>query len=246
VLLSPIWFNLGLAREKASDEEGARVAFANAHLLKPSAATRAKTAGKPTCTVVVRKSDLADLTSAQGWMEIHKAAGPGEGEFAAGPKNDKEAREQVCSVDHFGQTPDCREDAPFSLMRDYLMYTYNQIWVFPRGKNLFWVYNGSWRLGGWPARCYGMSTIEASIEGGLIRVRVQNDGKGAAFDGEVNDEGRCKDAPSKTTEEYFDAKTGIALAAIDWMGTSGATIQVQGRSVIIDGAGCKEKITLGP
>ena len=45
-LLSPIWFNLGLVREKTKDDEGARVAFANAHLLKPSAATRARRAGK--------------------------------------------------------------------------------------------------------------------------------------------------------------------------------------------------------
>lgn len=240
-LLSAIWFNLGLTREKEKDEEGARVAFANAHLLKPSAATRAKTAGKPTCTVEVRRANLTDLTSAAGWMGLHRILGPSQHDETPAPRNEQEAEAQVC----VGSRETCAEDAVFSVMRDYMMYTWNQPWVFPRGKRLFWVYNSGSRIGGWEARCYGHKDTEASVEQGLIRVRIWNDGRGAAFDGEVNDEGRCKDAPGWTTEDYFDAKTGKALASIHWMGSSGAKIRVERRAVVIQGAGCDERIAFG-
>jgi hypothetical protein len=77
-------------------------------------------------------------------------------------------------------------------------------------------------------------------------VRIQNDGKDAAFDGEVNDEGRCKDGAGWAREEYFDARTGKGLVSAYWLGKSGATIRVEGRAVVVEGAGCKERIALGP
>jgi len=129
-------------------------------------------------------------------------------------------------------------------MRDYMMYTWNQHWVFPRGKGLYWVYEGSWRVGGWPARCHGSTSTEATVEEGVIRVRIGNDGVGAAFDGEVNDEGRCKDGAPWTTDEYFDARTGKGLASAHRLGTSGARIRIEGRTVVVEGAGCKERMAL--
>lgn len=243
-LLSPIWFNLGLVREKTKDDEGARVAFANAHLLKPSAATRARTAGKSSCTVEVRKDHLTDLDGVSGWMGLHRAVGAPEELAAPAPKNDIEAQTQVCGENHFRQTPACSESSPFSLMRGYMLYMWGQIWVFPRGKEQFWVYTSNYRIGGWPARCSGTTSSTASTAGGLIRVQISNDGRDAAFDGEVNDEGRCKDAPGWTMEELFDEKTGKALASLHWMGSSNANVRVDGRAVVIEGAGCNERIAL--
>lgn len=247
-LLSQIWFNLGLAREKTPQlEEGARVAFANAHLLKPSAATKSKLAGRSTCTVEIQKQGLDDLQSADGYRGLFDLVGRPEEREDLGdekPKTEERAREMLCAPDHFDERH-CRDDAPFSLSREYMMYTWTVIWVFPRKeKNRFWV-DVAGRAGGWPARCTGSTGIEATVEGGIARVRTHNDGTDAAFEGgEFNDEGRCKDGVGWTEETFFDLGSGKAIASVRWADRSQATIRVEGRTVVVSGGGCNERISL--
>jgi tetratricopeptide (TPR) repeat protein len=243
-LLSPIWFNLGLLREKAKDDEGARTAFANAHLLKPSSATKTRLQGKSTCSVEIRRTGLDDLKSVAGFRGLHGVVGAAETASAEQPTSEAHAKGLVCAPDHY-EYQECADDAPFALMRNYMFYNYQLHWVFPHGKGLFWVY-GPDGAGGWPARCQGATTIDANVDGELIRVLTKRDGKDAAFDGEENDEGRCKDGVSSTQELFFDARSGKAIAAIAWLGSSGASITVESRSVVIRGGGCDERVSLGP
>lgn len=246
-LLSQIWFNLGLVREKTKkDDDSVRVAFANAHLLKPSAATRSKLAGKSTCTVEITRDGLEPMVAADGWLEVYDIVGPSpqRAELVKDkPATDKLASTLICSSDIADEL--CSETEPFRLLRNHLLYFDQVFWVIPRKKkNQFWVYSAG-SAGCWPARCTGLMTVDATFEGDIARFRLHNDGSLSAFEGgEVNDEGRCKDGVSWTDEIFLDMTTGNPIASVRWTDRSQTTIRVEGRKVILSGGGCNERLSL--
>ncbi len=77
-LLSSIWFNRGLIDEKRGNEINATAAFVVANALRPTAAAKAKLAGKSTCPVSVgHEVDLMDHKPIEGadWIALAKATG---------------------------------------------------------------------------------------------------------------------------------------------------------------------------
>ncbi|WP_437911925.1 tetratricopeptide repeat protein [Sorangium sp. So ce302] len=242
-LRSQIWFNLGLLRDRAGDAEAARVAYANAHLLKPSAATRGKLAGRSTCTVEVRKADLEGADLVKGWTELLARIGAAEG--APGEAtSEAAARERLCRPDSRWADSPCAGDAPWVFPRDYMMYVHhsNHV-VFPRKPDGFLVVNGG-HSGGWPAHCHGIRSVSGSVEGGLLVVESTFDGAGAVYDGEVNDEMRCRDGASYRERTFYDARSGRAMVALRWPAGSEADVKVQGGQLVVSGGGCDERVRL--
>jgi tetratricopeptide (TPR) repeat protein len=77
-LQSQIWFNRGLIEEKRGNEVNATAAFVIANQLRPTAAAKAKIAGKATCPVsVVDGLELGDephkTVDAANWLALAKA-----------------------------------------------------------------------------------------------------------------------------------------------------------------------------
>ncbi|WP_438038217.1 tetratricopeptide repeat protein [Sorangium sp. So ce128] len=242
-LRSQIWFNLGLLRDRAGDAEAARVAYANAHLLKPSAATRGKLAGRSTCTVEVRKADLEGADLVKGWTELLARIGAAEGATGEAT-SEAAARERLCRPDSRWADSPCAGDAPWVFPRDYMMYVHhsNHV-VFPRKPDGFLVVNGG-HSGGWPAHCHGIRSVSGSVEGGLLVVESTFDGAGAVYDGEVNDEMRCRDGASYRERTFYDARTGRAMVALRWPAGSEADVKVQGGQLVVSGGGCDERVRL--
>ncbi|WP_437323656.1 tetratricopeptide repeat protein [Sorangium sp. So ce381] len=242
-LRSQIWFNLGLLRDGAGDAEAARVAYANAHLLKPSAATRGKLAGRSTCTVEVRKADLEGAELVKEWSELLARIGTAE-EMPGEATSEAAARERLCKPDSRWADSPCAGDPPWVFPRDYMMYVHhsNHV-VFPRTPDGFLVVNGG-HSGGWPAHCQGIRSVSGSVEGGLLVVEGTFDGAGAVFDGEVNDEMRCRDGASYRERTFYDARTGRAMVALRWPAGSEANVKVQGGQLVVSGGGCDERFRL--
>lgn len=243
-LRSQIWFNLGLLRDRAGDAEAARVAYANAHLLKPSAATRGKLAGRSTCTVEVRKADLEGAELVKEWSELLARIGAAE-EMPGEATSEAAARERLCRPDSRWSTDSpCAGDPPWVFPRDYMMYVHhsNHV-VFPRKPDGFLVVNGG-HSGGWPAHCHGIRSVSGSVEGGLLVVESTFDGAGAVFDGEVNGEMRCRDGASYRERTFYDARTGRAMVALRWPAGSEADVKVQGGQLVVSGGGCDERLRL--
>ncbi|WP_437586327.1 tetratricopeptide repeat protein [Sorangium sp. So ce1000] len=240
-LRSQIWFNLGLLRDRAGDAEAARVAYANAHLLKPSAATRGKLAGRSTCTVEVRKADLEGAELVNGWTELLARVGTAE-EAPGEAESESAARERLCKPDSRWQTDSpCAGDPPWVFPRDYMMYVHhsNHV-VFPRKPEGFLVVNGG-HSGGWPAHCQGIRSVSGSVEGGLLVVESSFHGAGAVVDGEVDGEMRCRDGASYRERTFYDARTGRAMVALRWPAGSEADVKVQGGQLVVSGGGCDER-----
>jgi hypothetical protein len=243
-LRSQIWFNLGLLRDKAGDAEAARVAYANAHLLKPSAATRGKLAGRSTCTLEVRKADLEGAEPVKGWTELLARVGTAE-EAPGEAASEAAARERLCKPDSKWQDSPCAGDPPWVFPRDYMMYVHhsNHV-VFPRKPEGFLVVNGG-HSGGWPAHCQGIRSVSGSVEGGLLVVESTFGGVGAVFDGEVDGEMRCRDGASYRERTFYDPRTGRAMVALRWPAGSAADVKVQGGQLVVSGGGCDERFRLG-
>ncbi|WP_437275402.1 tetratricopeptide repeat protein [Sorangium sp. So ce375] len=244
-LRSQIWFNFGLLRDRTGDAEAARVAYANAHLLKPSAATRGKLAGRSTCTVEVRKADLENAELVKDWFELLARVGPAE-EAPGDATSEAAARERVCNPDvRWPHHSPCAGDPPWVIPRDYMMYVYhtNHV-VFPRKPEGFLVVNGG-HSGGWPARCQGTRSVSGSVEGDLLVVEGAFDGAGAVIDGELSDETHCRDGVSYRERTFYDVRTGRAMVALRWSAGSEADVKVQGGQVVVSGGGCNERFRLG-
>ncbi|XXX78922.1 tetratricopeptide repeat protein [Sorangium sp. So ce134] len=243
-LRSQIWYNLGLLRDRSNDAEAARVAYANAHLLKPSVATRAKLADRSTCTVEIRKTGLEDAQIVPSWAALLALVGSGAEEPGAAA-GEAAARGSLCGPEP-KRTIDgpCAGDPPWVFPREYMLYVHhvNHV-VFPRKPAGFLVANGGYS-GGWPARCHGSRSVSGSIEGDLLVVTGSFDGGGSVFDGEVNDEGRCKNGVSYREQTFYDARTGRALVALRAPADGAADVKVQGDHVVVSGAGCNERLRL--
>ncbi|WP_437708744.1 tetratricopeptide repeat protein [Sorangium sp. So ce448] len=242
-LRSQIWFNLGLLRDRAGDAEAARVAYANAHLLKPSAATRGKLAGRSTCTVEVRKADLEGAGLVKGWTELLARIGTAE-QSSGEATSEAAARERLCRPDSRWADSPCTGDPPWVFPRDYMMYVHhsNHV-VFPRRPDGFLVVNGG-HSGGWPAHCHGTRSVSGSVEGGLLVVESTFDGGGAVYDGEVDGEMRCRDGASYRERTFYDVHTGRAIVALRWPAGSEADVKVQGGQLVVSGGGCDERVRL--
>ncbi|WP_438032077.1 tetratricopeptide repeat protein [Sorangium sp. So ce204] len=242
-LRSQIWYNLGLLRDRAGDAEGARVAYANAHLLKPSAATRGKLAGRSTCTVEVRKADLEGAELVKGWTELLARIGAAE-QAPGEATSEAAARERLCRPDSRWADSPCAGDPPWVFPRDYMMYVHhtNHV-VFPRKPDGFLVVNGG-HSGGWPAHCHGTRSVSGSVEGGLLVLESSFNGAGAVYDGEVDDEMRCRDGASYRERTFYDARTGRAIVALRWPDGGEAVVKVQGGQLVVSGGGCDERVRL--
>ncbi|WP_437605832.1 hypothetical protein WMF20_32855 [Sorangium sp. So ce834] len=243
-LRSQIWFNLGLLRDKAGDAEAARVAYANAHALKPSPATRGKLAGRSTCAVEVRKTGLEHAALVTGWIELLDRVGH-DGEAPGEVTTEAAARARLCGPDGKSASDGpCAGDPPWTFPREYATYTYfrNHV-VFPRKPGGFVVANGG-HSGGWPARCHGMRSVSGAIKGDLLVVEGYFDGTGAVFDGEPNEEQRCRDGVSHREQTFYDARTGRAVVALRWPVGSEASVTVEGGHVVVSGAGCNERFRI--
>lgn len=246
-LRAQIWFNLGLLRDRAQDPEAARVAYANAHVLRPSPATRGKLAGRSMCAVEIRKSHIDDAVIVPSWIELLARVGPGAEE--AGPArevtSEAAARARLCGPEGKGaiQSP-CAGDGPWIFPREYGSYTYfhNHV-VFPRKPAGFVVADGG-HSGGWPARCQGIRSVSGSIEGTLLVVDGDFSGVGAVFDGEPNDEQRCRDGVSHRERTFYDARTGRAIVALRWPEGSAVDVKVEGGQVVVSGPACNERFRL--
>ncbi|WP_438014459.1 tetratricopeptide repeat protein [Sorangium sp. So ce315] len=246
-LRSQIWFNLGLLRDKAEDPEAARVAYANAHALKPSSATRGKLAGRSTCAVEIRKSGIGDAVIVPSWIELLALVGPDREEPGPPPEVTSEAaaRARVCGPDGMSVSArPCTGDPPWIFPRSYASYTYfhNHV-AFPRKPAGFAVADGG-HSGGWPARCQGIRSVSGSIEGSLLVVDADFSGAGAVFDGEPNDEQRCRDGVSHRERTFYDARTGRAIVALRWPEGSAVDVKVEGGHVVVSGAECNERFRL--
>ncbi|WP_437874885.1 tetratricopeptide repeat protein [Sorangium sp. So ce513] len=246
-LRSQIWFNLGLLRDMAKDPEAARVAYANAHALKPSAATRGKLAGRSLCAVEIRTSDIEDAVIVPSWRELLALVGPDREEPGAPPEVTSEAaaRARVCGPDGMSvSSRPCTGDPPWVFPRSYASYTYfhNHV-VFPRKPAGFAVVDGG-HSGGWPARCQGIRGVSGSVEGSLLVVDAEFSGAGAVFDGEPNDEQRCRDGVSHRERTFYDARTGRAIVALRWPEGSAVDVKVEGGHVVVTGAACNERFRL--
>ncbi|XXY53261.1 tetratricopeptide repeat protein [Sorangium sp. So ce269] len=244
-LRSQIWYNLGLLRDKAGDAEGARVAYANAHQLKPSQATRSKLAGRSSCAVEIRSAGLEDADLVKSWTELLERVGPGDEEEASDATGEAAARARLCGPEPKRQIDGpCAGAPPWIFQRDYMTYVYHQNHVvFPRKPEGFVVAEGGYS-GGWPARCHGSRGVAGSVQGDLLVVDVTFDGGGAAFDGEVNDEGRCRDGVSYREQTFYDARTGRAVVALRWPAATEAKVEEEGGHVVVSGAGCNERFRL--
>ncbi|WP_438023002.1 tetratricopeptide repeat protein [Sorangium sp. So ce233] len=246
-LRSQIWFNLGLLRDKAGDPEAARVAYANAHALRPSAATRGKLAGRSMCAVEVRKAGVEGAVVVPSWIELLALVGPGEEE--PGPArevtSEAAARARLCGLEGKGASHGpCAGDPPWIFPREYGTYTYfhNHV-VFPRKPAGFVVPDGG-HSGGWPARCQGIRSVSGSTEGALLVVDAFFSGAGAVFDGEANEEQRCRDGVSHHERTFYDARTGRAIVALRWPEGSAVDVKVEGGHVVVSGAECNERFQL--
>ncbi|WP_437596366.1 tetratricopeptide repeat protein [Sorangium sp. So ce590] len=243
-LRSQIWFNLGLLRDNAGDAEAARVAYANAHALRPSPATRGKLAGRSTCAVEIRKTGLESAVIAKSWTELRERVGP-SGEELGEAATEAAARAHLCGPEgKRASDGPCAGDPPWIFPREYATYIYlhNHV-VFPRRPGGFLVANGG-RSGGWPARCHGLRTVSGSTRGELLVVEGFFDGAGAVFDGEPNEEQRCRDGVSHREQTFYDARTGRALVALRWPAVSEASVTVEGGHVVVSGAGCNERFRI--
>ncbi|WP_437903004.1 tetratricopeptide repeat protein [Sorangium sp. So ce327] len=243
-LRSQIWFNLGLLRDRAGDAEAARVAYANAHLLKPSAATRGKLAGRSTCTVEVRKADLEGAELVKGWTELLARIGTAE-QAPGEATSEAAARERLCRPDSRWADSPCTGGPPWVFPRDYMMYVHhsNHV-VFPRKPDGFLVVNGG-HSGGWPAHCHGTRSVSGSVEGELLVLESSFNGAGAVYDGEVDGEMRCRDGASYRERTFYDARTGRAIVALRWPDGGEAVVKVQGGQLVVSGGGCDERVRLG-
>jgi hypothetical protein len=93
-----IWFNRGLVEEARKDQPNAIAAFSIANSLNPSAAAKAKIAGKSTCQAMIVNPFAVEgtkITDAKDWPSLLKAIVPAE-EAAAMP--DQMALEQPASL----------------------------------------------------------------------------------------------------------------------------------------------------
>ncbi|WP_433927602.1 tetratricopeptide repeat protein [Sorangium cellulosum] len=246
-LRSQIWFNLGLLRDKAGDPEAARVAYANAHVLRPSPATRGKLAGRSMCAVEIRKAGVEGAVLVPSWIDLLALVGPAEEE--PGPPrevtSEAAARARVCGPEgrSVSERP-CAGDPPWIFPREYATYTYfhNHV-VFPRKPAGFVVADGG-HSGGWPARCQGIRSVNGSTDGGLLVVDGFFSGAGAVFDGEPNEEQRCRDGVSHHERTFYDARTGRAIVALRWPEGSAVDVKVEGGHVVVSGAECNERFRL--
>lgn len=246
-LRAQIWFNLGLLRDKADDPEAARVAYANAHVLRPSPATRGKLAGRSMCAVEIRKGHVDDAVIVPSWIELLARVGPNAEE--AGPArevtSEAAARARLCGPEGKGASESpCAGDGPWIFPREYGSYTYFHTYVvFPRKPAGFVVADGG-HSGGWPARCQGSRSVSGSIEGALLVVNGDFSGAGAVFDGEPNDEQRCRDGVSHHERTFYDARTGRAIVALRWPEGSAVDVKVEGGHVVVSGPACNERFRL--
>ncbi|WP_437670521.1 tetratricopeptide repeat protein [Sorangium sp. So ce131] len=243
-LRAQVWYNLGLLRDKAGDAGAARVAYANAHLLKPSPATRAKLAGRSTCAVEIRKTDLENAEIVPSWTELLARVGlPSDEEGAGEAAGEAAARARLCEPKGGIDRP-CAGDPPWIFARDYMMFAHHRNHVvLPRKPAGFVVVDGG-HTGGWPARCHGIREVAGSVQGGLLVVDASFDGTGSVFDKMVNDEFVCLNGVSHRERTYYDVRTGRAVVALRWPGSSEVHVKVEGGHVVVSGAGCNERFRL--
>jgi tetratricopeptide (TPR) repeat protein len=101
-LASQAFFNLGLVREKKGEDEPSRAAFAIADALSPSAAAKAKLAGRSACTADVRTDDDDSLAFADDFRALAAVVQPSEDLGSA--------KASVCIQTHTAMgTPDARD-----------------------------------------------------------------------------------------------------------------------------------------
>ncbi|WP_159397586.1 hypothetical protein [Sorangium cellulosum] len=88
--------------------------------------------------------------------------------------------------------------------------------------------------------------MAGSVEGGLLVVDASVDGTGSVFDEMVNDEFVCLNGVSHRERTYYDVRTGRAVVALRWPGSSEVHVKVEGGHVVVSGAGCNERFRLDP
>ncbi|MDB4995506.1 MAG: hypothetical protein JWM74_2938 [Myxococcaceae bacterium] len=252
-----IWFNLGLVREKKAEPEAARAAFANADAIRPSAATAAKLVGKSRCTAEKGLFDKKrTLPRVVGFRGAHKAI---LGDELVTPDTEAAAKLEVCTHSNGAgnNAPGACDmpNGPWSVTRDYMLYTENAATIFPLGDGKMLVDPGT-RVGGWPAHCTGASSIDGSFAGDFVHTVFERDGTQSVMIAEMGDAGdewlgegqACKDGYGSVTDDFYD-RTGRHLVHLvrttaPSKSNPDVTLTIVGSTIVLAGGGCNEAIDL--
>jgi tetratricopeptide (TPR) repeat protein len=255
-----IWFNLGLARLREGDGDGARSAFATSQSIAPSAAAEKKLQGLSTCTAELSTSDTdlpkeADFQAIATLLQIDPAV-----EADAGAKG------AVCihsyTADGSGDDHDvCNGAPPWLVSHDHLSFFEHVDAIFPAstGKGQMYVADLG-QEGDWPAHCTGAYGMMAKMDGkfgwttttynaaGGVMIQKGEDTKGAQG---LVDQGDyfCANGVGSVDDAFYDLDTGKALLhvhrpiAINAVAAV-ATVAMKNGVVSIGGPGCNQTVDL--
>jgi hypothetical protein len=253
-----IWFNLGLVREKKGEAEAARAAFANADAILPSAAAAAKLVGKSRCTAEKSLFDAKrSLPRVVGFRGAYKAI---LGDEQTTPTTEAAAKTEVCThTNGPGENvPGACDDGagPWSVTRDYMMYTQSEATIFPLGDGKMLVDTGT-RVGGWPAHCTGDTSIGGSFVGDFVQTSLTFGGTMSVMVTEMGDAGdewlgesgsACKNGYGSVTDDFYD-RTGrhlvhLVRSVAPDKNSPDVALKTVGSTIVLAGGGCNETIDL--
>lgn len=253
-----IWFNLGLARLREGDGDGARAAFATSQSISPSAGAEKKLAGLSSCTAELSTTDK-DLPKEADFPGIAKLIQVDPGAIA-----DAGAKGAVCihsyTFDGSGDDHDvCNDAPPWLVSHDHFSFFEHVDAIFPASKGAMYVADLG-QEGDWPAHCtggygmmgkmdgkFGWTTTTYNAAGGVM-IQKGEDTKGAQG---LVDQGDyfCANGIGSVDDAFYDLDTGAALLhvhrpiAINAVAAV-ATVALKNGVVTIGGPGCSQTVDL--
>jgi hypothetical protein len=233
-LKASIWFNLGVLR--AADAESSRAAFAMAHHLAPSAATRDKLAGRSPCPARIDAREVEPLQVVESWRALRNSI---DGEAAP---DDAAARAAVCLHDD-NSAASCDGKA-MTFVRGKRSHQWPVYVAFERRGGGFLAPKHPWVAGSRPARCFVGAEPKPRIEDGVLVIQVERPGS-EPIDPENFSEGmECRQTLGEVEHFFYDGATGAPLMVVVWDELMEIAARVAGGKVVLEGSGCHERLPL--
>jgi hypothetical protein len=250
--LAQVWYNLGLAEQRAGDAEAARAAFARSLALSPSKAAEAKLGTGSRCAASVRVRPKSDASVAVGWLGVARAL---DLTAAAAQMPEKDARSLVCTTTQYSAAEpdivhDCKESPPWRVSRGYMQFTWGEAVVHPAGKGRFFVLDLG-RRGSWPARCYDQAEVTISVRAGVVHFTDEIDHKSTDDSKPSTDDGwsfPCLDGPNRQIDRVYSLAKGDLLVEVDQLAAAGVSVAIdaRGSTLRLTGGSCDRSEKLAP